>query len=136
LIYRWLTFSIAIITIPILNWCTFGFVSWFYIDLAIPFTNWITFGMLSPQLLSSNWVLGVAIISSTGQFRDAHKHLGLLGFVNSWLIGLVLFWIMFNFGIETAIVVHIIYDLIVLITVSIRAESMSKEIDWFGADIN
>lgn len=122
LIFRWLLFSIAVIIIPFLNWCTFGLVYWIYASFAIPFTNWVTFGFLSPQLLSDNWVFGAAIVSSSNKFMDAHKGNGLLGYINSWFFGLLCFWLVFNYGIVTAIVVHILYDIVVFMTVTARAE--------------
>jgi len=126
LIYRWLLFAIAIIVLPFLNWCTFGLIHWVYVSIAIPFTNWITFGFLSPQLLSDNWVLGAAIVSGSNKFMDAHKNNGVLGYINSWFFGLLCFWIVFNYGIFTAIIVHVVYDIVVSSTIAARAEIVSE----------
>lgn len=122
LIYRWLLFAIAVMVLPFLNWCTFGFIYWIYVSLAIPFTNFITFGFLSPQLLSDNWVFGAAIISSSNTFMNDHKDKGLLGHISVWFFGLLCFWLVFNYGIVTAMAVHILYDIAVFVTATLRLE--------------
>lgn len=122
LLYRWLYFASAMIILPFLNWITFGLVKWFYTTLFIPIANFFTLGALEPQLHAANWVLGAAIISAAASFRDAHKYLGLVGFVNSWFLGMVLFWVMLNHGIITAMVAHFVYDLILFGTRALKSD--------------
>jgi hypothetical protein len=120
LIYRWLVFFAAMIMVPFFNWITFGLLGWIYQEALIPVANWATFGALEPQLLGhTNWVFGAAIVMASIRFRDAHKHLGFFGWVNAWFGGMVLFWLMFNYGIGTAIVAHIVYDVIVFSTMAL-----------------
>jgi Type II CAAX prenyl endopeptidase Rce1-like len=62
-------------------------------------------------------ILGAAVISSNATFRRAHQQLGYLVVLNSWIIGIVLFWLMFNYGLVASIIAHIAYDLVVFATV-------------------
>jgi len=113
--YRWLKFFIAMITLPFFNWITFGLVEWVYSTILVPLANFCTFGALEPFLLGgSSWVLGAAIISANVSFRDAHVNHGTLGKINVWFIGMVMFYLMLNYGIQTAIAAHFLYDAIVL----------------------
>lgn len=112
------------IMLTFFNWITFGLVHWFFANLFIPVANWLTFGALAPQLLATNWVLGAAIVSAAGDFRDAHKYLGLLGYINSWFMGMLLFWLMFRYGIFTAMVAHAIYDMILFVARALKSREV------------
>lgn len=118
LIYRWLTFFSAMVLLPFFDYLMGGFafghgiIHWLYTAIFLPVANWATFGSLSPQLLASNWILGAAVISATSDFCEAHKYLGILGYINSWFLGMVFFWLMFHYGIFTAMLAHALYDLI------------------------
>lgn len=122
LVFRWMLFFIAMITLPFFNFITFGLVKWFYVELLIPVANWSTFGALEPHLMSGSWVLGAAIISVNADFRDGHKYLGLLGWVNSWFIGMVMFYLVLNYNLQTAIVAHVLYDLIIFSIAAVAVE--------------
>jgi len=77
-----------------------------------PIADFMTFGMLTQQIYGSHhWALGAALLSSNATFRDGHKYQGVLGWINSWFLGMVFFWIMFNYGLWAAIVVHFLYDM-------------------------
>lgn len=118
LIYRWLMFFIAMVMIPFSNVITFGFVKWMYVEALIPLANWATFGALEPQLLSSNWVLGAAVVSACASFRKAHWGNGIFNWINSWFLGMVFFYLVFNYGIGTAIVAHVLYDGVIFTTIA------------------
>lgn len=124
LIYRYVVFFGVMIILPFLNRITFGLMGWFYREALIPLANWATLGALEPQFHHANWVFAAAIVMAGASFRDIHKYQGFFGMVNSWFLGMVFFWLMFNYGIGTAMVAHILYDLIVdaavLITFSWR----------------
>ena len=110
LIYRWLVFLSAMPIAVFFNWITFGFYKWLMVTILLPLANWATLGTLSPQLLGSEWTIGAAVIMANAHFRDGHK--GLIAHINTWLLGMVLFWLMFNYGIWAAIAAHFIYDCI------------------------
>lgn len=119
LMYRWLRFSIAMITLPFFNLITFGLLRWVYENILIPVANWATFNQLNDVLHDpKGWVVGAAIISANGVFRDAHEYQGWFGQLNAWFMGMVLFYVMFHHGLLAAIGVHILYDLIVFSTLT------------------
>jgi hypothetical protein len=127
LIYRWLAFFIAMITLPILNFITFGLVKWFYGVALVPFADVMTLHALHSQLVQSGtWVFGAAIVMASVSFRNAHKGAGFIGFVNSWFFGMVMFYLMFNYGLLTAIVVHVLYDMVVITTASALAQPQTQ----------
>ena len=68
---------------------------------------------MSSLLATTPWFVGAALLSANAMFRNGHKYQGPIGIVNSWYIGMFLFWIMFQFGLIVAIIVHILYDVIV-----------------------
>ena len=114
LVYRGLTFICMMAVVPFLNYITFGIVGWFYVELLIPIANWTSLGALEPWLYhESGWVMGAAIIAANVLFRDEHKHLGKFGWINAWFMGLVMFYLALNYSMLTAIVAHVVYDLII-----------------------
>ena len=121
LIYRWLMFFTAMIVLPFFNFITFGLTKWFYMHLLVPLANWATFHALAPQLHSTaSWTIGAAIVSASISFRDVHE--GAIGKVNAWFIGMLLFWLVFHYGLLTAIVVHVLYDGIIFTLRAILSE--------------
>jgi hypothetical protein len=114
LIFRWLLVLAAPAILTLVNWITFGLAKWIHTHWLLPFANWVTFGILEPQLSNaSNWVMAAAILYAAGAFRNGHAYLGLVGYINSWFIGMVMFYLVFNHGIITAIVAHFVYDAII-----------------------
>lgn len=130
IIYRVLYFLGAMVLLPFLNFITFGLVKWLYMSIFIPVANFITFGLMHEYLYTTNWVLGAALISSLADFRDAHERHNFVGKIIVWYIGMLLFWLMFNYGILTAIVVHFLYDAIVLGIRALMAQKPSLLHGW------
>jgi len=127
IIYRWLSFFSAMIVLPFLNLITFGFVKWLYVTILIPVTDFMTLHALSPELHSPlGWTVGAAIVSASWSFSREHKTRGIVGVVNSWFIGLVLFYVVFHYGIGTAIVAHILYDLVIDLTIFVLTKPWSS----------
>lgn len=129
--YRWIRFFTAMIVLPFVNFITFGLVKWLYGNIFVPVANFFTFHALDAQLHDPrSWVVGAAIVAASVKFRDAHEHLGALGVVNAWFIGMVFFWLMFGFGLWTAIVAHIVYDIIVFGTAVLMAKSQNSRFSF------
>lgn len=138
LIYRWLQFGIATLAIPFINVITFGFEKWMYVQLLVPVADFMTLHQLHPYLVGhGSWVFGAAVLSSAVSFRDAHKHLGPVGMTNAWFLGMVFFWLVFHYGLMTAIVAHVVYDVLVFSTSIAVAERSKFELPWslFGLNI-
>jgi hypothetical protein len=79
--------------------------------------NFFTFGILKPELVDAHWALGGAVIFANGLFRDGHKYQGIVGILNSWFVGMGFFYMTFNYGLLSAIVVHALYDAVISIIV-------------------
>lgn len=128
IIFRWLLFYLVFATIPFGNWLVFGWAGfgvteWSFTILG-PIANFFTLGKLAPYLLGSmGWVIGMAVLGANANFRNGHKYLGPLGYVNSWFLGMLFFFLMFQYGIVAAILVHFLYDLVVLTSASIVAKA-------------
>lgn len=122
IIYRLFGLLSAMTMLTFLNFITFGLVKWWYGVVAVPIANFFTLHALQPQLMEHGWLLGAAIVSASVSFRDGHKHLGLIGWINSWFMGMVFFWLVFNYGLLTAIVAHVLYDVIVFTFQALTSE--------------
>ena len=119
--FRWIIFLGSMIIIYITNWILGGFLGkdygllrWIYSVIAAPLSNYVTLGILKDQIVVNNyWYFGAAIISANALFREGHKYLGWVGLVNSWFIGMFLFYIMFVHGLFAAITIHFLYDFLI-----------------------
>lgn len=125
LIFRWVLFFSAIIAVQVINFLFFGFLNslfgWYWAELprlifwyvVLPVADFMSLHNFSGFLIGQGWIVGAAVISANAKFRDGHGYLGWFGLINSWYIGLFLFWIMFNYGLVAAIIVHFLYDAII-----------------------
>lgn len=117
--FRWCIFLFAAIMVQPVNWLLGGFIGFGIPELLQlyilgPVANFFTLGILKDVLVKPEvWYLGAGVIASNAAFRDGHKYLGLLGFVNSWFIGMVFFAVTFKFGLGAAILVHFLYDALI-----------------------
>ena len=85
-------------------------------EILIPIANWTTFGMMEPILTDRSAPLFLfGIFAANIAFRNGHKYLGPIGFVNSWYIGMVMIYATVTYGILTAIVLHAVYDIIIAV---------------------
>jgi len=124
-------------TLGKMDWILFGFRSWAIgsacLAAAAKFraghaylVDWILFGFRS-------WAIGSARLAAAAKFRAGHAYLGLVGYINSWYIGMFLFWIMFQYGLLAAIVVHFLYDLIIFVIGYIdRVQERARGVGTFG----
>jgi hypothetical protein len=115
LIFRWLLFYGAALFIPLVNFISFGLLKWLYSTMLGPLADFLTLHQLHMYLsgIQYSWVVGMALISSNGAFRDEHQYQGWLGWVWSWFGGMVLFLIMFRYGLFAAMFVHCCYNLFI-----------------------
>lgn len=90
-----------------------GIVKWWYIGVLLPVVNFVTLGKMSAQLFGYSWMVGAALISSNWSFGQGHVYHGCIGWLNSWIIGMLMFWFTFNFGILFAMLVHAVYDIVI-----------------------
>jgi hypothetical protein len=114
IIYRGTMFLNFMVGLLFLNWLTVGLVMWVFVHLLVPLANFATFHVLQPQLMDPrSWVFGAAMVAATASFRDEHKYLGWFGWINSWFFGMVMFFLVFHYGLLTAIAAHALYDALI-----------------------
>ena len=100
-------------------------IRWFNNEILVPFADWASFGKMHALLVTENatnpdaWAIGAGLITANVKFRDGHKYQGPLGIVNSWYIGLVMFWLLFTYGLLAAIFCHFLYDFLIFATVAL-----------------
>lgn len=133
--FRWLIFMDEIIGYKIINWLIFGWAGfglfeWFFLHIAGPVANFLTLGYLAPILFNGlGWAVGAAVISANGKFRDGHEYQGLFGWINSWFIGMFMFFLMFQYGLIASIVVHFLYDMFIFVVRYLDA-AVERKMGW------
>lgn len=127
-LFRWLFLYSAMLATQICCFLFFGWISsWFelprllYQYIIQPIMELVSFGSLN-WLWEYNWLISSSVVSANATFRDGHKYQGFFGWVNSWVIGFFLFWIMFTYGLPAAIVVHFTYDFIIYVIIFLHAK--------------
>ncbi|MCX6744176.1 MAG: CPBP family glutamic-type intramembrane protease [Candidatus Parcubacteria bacterium] len=116
--FRWLFFFNSIAITKLMNFILLGFmdhgiVKWVFLTIIAPISNWMSFDLLQGYIYNPlGWFVGAAMLTVNAAFREGHKYQGPIGWLNSWYVGLFFFWLMFNYGIPTAILAHIIYDVV------------------------
>jgi hypothetical protein len=116
-VFRWLSFYVAIVTLTGFNHLVFGFAgaglpSWFFEHAARPVANFFTLGYAHAILYNkTSWAIGAAVLVANGKFRSGHIYQGTLGWIWSWYGGIFLFVVMFQYGLWMAIMIHALYNL-------------------------
>ncbi|MBX4189416.1 hypothetical protein KW785_02370 [Candidatus Parcubacteria bacterium] len=122
LTFRWLFFFLGIVGAKITNFFFFGFLglgipAWFQNHVMGPIVNFVTFGHLEHYIFNpAGWAVGASMIATNAFFRDGHDYQGIFGWLNSWCVGMFLFWIMFTYGLPAAIVIHFLYNFLIDLT--------------------
>lgn len=123
--FRWLIFLPAIATTKLSNWFFFGWAGfgiseWFHLNVWGPIADYTTGGYLHGDLFHvDSFAVGAALLYTNAMFRDGHKYLGIIGVLNSWFLGMFFFYLMLNYGLLSAILVHFAYDAIVFSTAAL-----------------
>lgn len=131
-VFRWIVFYFQIIAYQLVNFFLLGFtgtgiLEWIQLHISGPIVNFLTLGFLQQQLLGKlGWSVGAAMISSNRQFGNVHLYQGPLGWLNSWVIGMFLFFLMFEYGLFAAMLVHFLYDLFFVMILCLNIIVMNK----------
>lgn len=134
IVFRWIIFLWSIIALQISNFILFGFMGFGLVELLHNYifgavVNFVTFGKMEWLIFDMGWAVGAAALLANAKFRSGHAYLGWFGLINSWIIGFFLFWIMFNYGLLTAIIVHFFYDLFLYLIRYIDA-AIERHFGW------
>jgi len=120
--------AVDIAIIALVGW---SWIKWVYDVAYIPVVNLITQGRLSELLTNYGWATAAALVSVnwTFGFGGGHNYEGPIGMINAWIIGMIMFWMVFNFGLPIAMLVHAGYDVLlnVIETTDAVSELGSKE---------
>jgi hypothetical protein len=111
ILFRWIFFFNMMVLLQIANVVLFHLVNIVSAHILIPVGNFFSFGALRPELYGYGWIVAAALLLSNHSFQEAHGP-RVFRMLNAWGGGMVLFWVMFNYGIWAAIVAHILYDVI------------------------
>lgn len=85
---------------------------WMYREIIVPFINFITFEQFREIFYNGYPELFLfGMVCANGWFRSGHEYQGIYGTINSWVIGFVLMYAMLNYGLLTAVILHILYDI-------------------------
>lgn len=121
LIFRTYGFLATIIGLRYLDQVAHGVFQWVATQALLPVTNILTLGLFKRELTGGDWALGAAVILGSLFFRSAHRHYGKLAKANVWFIGMVMFWLLFNYGLIAAILAHFLYDAAVYIAIALTS---------------
>lgn len=120
--FRWILFLEAIFSAMFVNWlffgwAGFGFGEWLHLNVWGPLANWSSGGYLEGTIFHpTGFAVGAGMLYANALFRDGHKYQGPLGVLNSWFLGMYFFYLMLNYGLPAAILVHFAYDVVVFST--------------------
>lgn len=121
LIFRWIIFYTMMFFVQLTSLLTCGIVEWIYLHIEAPILWFLSFGHLEWLLYNQEyWYIGAGAVAANIRFRNGHKYLGLLGYLNSYVLGFVFFWLMFVYGLPAAIFCHFLYDLIIYGVIWVR----------------
>jgi hypothetical protein len=125
--FRWLIFFAQIFWLKVANFLIFGFLGFgltefFQVNMFGPIADLTTLGSLQVWLTNpTTWAVGAAMLGTNAFFRDGHAYQGWFGILNSWCLGMAFFWLMFSFGLPSAILIHVLYDLVIFATIALFA---------------
>lgn len=125
-LFRWIFFYSAVAAVQMANFFFFGFLGFgiaefLHLYFFGPIVNFLTLGLMKWLIFGMGWAVGAGALAVNALFMEGHRDHGFFGCVNSWVIGFFLFWIMFNYGLWAAIIVHFLYDFFLYIVVYLDA---------------
>ena len=97
------------------------FSKWWYTGVLFPITNFATLGKLG-SIFEMVWTVPAAMISVNWKFSSGHIYQGPIGWIHSWVMGMLMFWLMFNFGLFAAMLVHALFDMTLNVIAYLNAE--------------
>jgi len=125
--FRWLIFYAQIVWVKVVNFLVFGFLGLglaclFHVHIFGPIADFTTLGGLHGWLFHpAGWAVGAAMLATNAFFRDGHRYQGWFGMVDSWFFGMLMFWLMFSYGLPAAILIHFLYDFLVFAVAALFA---------------
>ena len=117
--YRWILFLSSIAGFTLSNVLLFQIPEWLSLNILVPLADFGTLKLMSDLLYHpEGWLVGAAILSTSGLFREGHSYQGFLGWVDSWFFAMVMFHVLFAHGILVCIIAHFTFNLVASATVA------------------
>lgn len=131
LIYRVYGFLAAMVIEHWMNF--FGIEQWFVTKIEWPLANFLTLNAFHRQVAAHpQWAFVGALVLAGMWFSKGHEHLGWVAQINSWFLGMVMFYLVLNYGLMTAIAAHVLYDVIVFTVYSVTSEKQYVLPGWLN----
>lgn len=117
--YRWFWFIMLIPIVRVVNWLLGGFSGmgvpeWLYNQLFGPLVDVMTLHTMTDKMANPHlWYVGLAVLISNLVFGARHAYQGWDGPIRSFIFGLMAFFLLFQYGLMAAILVHFLCDLLV-----------------------
>ncbi len=127
LAFRWILFYGAIVTAKVGNFILGGFMGYglielFHTHIVAPIADFTTLNYLHEILYHpASWAVGAAALATNAIFRDGHSYQGLLGWIDSWFFGMLMFYMAFEYGLLSCILIHFSYDMMIFILLAIMS---------------
>jgi len=86
---------------------------WLYESITMPVINFLAFDSFEIIFTDTEQYPALLVmggIMANLWFRDGHKYQGWFGYLDSWMVGFVLLYAMFTYGLLTAIVLHCMWN--------------------------
>jgi hypothetical protein len=118
--YRWLLFLALIPFFKVANVALFGLPQWLFSHVTGPIADVLTLGHLHTYLYNGlGWAVGAALLSANNYFQKGHADF--LQAINAWFVGMVMFYLMFTYGLLVSILIHFLYDLFIMFVIYVDA---------------
>lgn len=136
--FRWLLFLSGIVTVRIVDYVFGGFifnhglVYVIHMNILGPIADHMTLGYLHDLLFHPyGWFVGAALISANSFFRDGHSYQGIIGWLDSWFFGMLMFYMLFKYGIVSCIVIHFAFDMMLFLLAALYMSIFKPKYDLF-----
>lgn len=117
--FRWILFLSSIALYTLSNFLFCGIPEWLSLNLFVPLADYGTLKLMSDLLYHpEGWLVGAAILSTAAVFREGHSYQGFFGWVDSWFFAMVMFYILFAYGLPVCIIAHFTFNLVASATMA------------------
>ena len=121
IIFRVYAFLSFVIIIRFLDGFVGGTIRLLGTRFLLPIADFLTLGVFSGQFNAAQWPVGLGILVGALFFRNAHRHYGAFSKANVFVIGLCMFWLVFHYGVMTAMIAHVLYDMAVFAAIALAS---------------
>lgn len=95
-------------------------IFWLYTSVLLPAINWLALGAFTEIFTNQTThqpLMVMGAVLANAWFRDGHKYQGLVGFIDSWVVGFVFMYATFTYGLMTAVILHCLWNTSVYVSI-------------------